>query len=62
MENTISFNGRNYDAETVKSYYDMEVTNYSDLGASNDQEFFEEYIKLDPDFVNLFNFDIDPIA
>ena len=57
----IIYNGNAYDAEVVKSYYDMEVTNYSDLGAETEQEFFEEYIKLDPDFLKLFKYDIKPI-
>lgn len=61
MTNTIIYNGRQYDAEEVKEYYDMEVTNYGDLGAENEQEFFEEYIKLDPEFVSLFDYDINPI-
>ena len=39
----------------------MELTNYSDFGAETEQEFFEEYIKLDPEFVELFDNDINPI-
>lgn len=58
---TINYNGREYNTEIVKEYYDMEITNYSDLGAETEQEFFDEYIKLDPDFVNLFDYDIKPI-
>ena len=58
----IIYNGKVYDAEVVKSYYDMDVTNYSDLGAETEQEFFEEYIKLDPDFPKLFKYDIKPIS
>ena len=61
MANTIIYNGRQYDAEVVKSYYDMELTNYSDLGAETEQEFFEKYIKLDPEFVELFDYDLYPI-
>lgn len=61
MENTIIYNGRHYNLETVKSYYDMEITNYSDLGAKNEQEFFDKYIELDKDFVNLFDYDIRPV-
>ena len=57
----ITYNGRQYDAETIKSYYDMELTNYSDLGAKNEQEFFEKYLELDPNFVELFDYDIKPI-
>lgn len=58
---TIIYNGRQYDAETVKSYYDMEVTNYGDLGAETEQEFFDKYIELDPDFTALFDYDLRPI-
>ena len=58
----IMYNGKEYDAEVVKSYYDMEVTNYGDLGAETEQEFFNEYIKLDPDFKELFKYDIKPIS
>lgn len=61
MENTIIYNGRQYDLEIVKSYYDMDITNYGGLGAETEQEFFDEYIKLDPDFVSLFEYDITPI-
>lgn len=61
MKNTIIYNGKHYDPETVKSYYDMELTNYSDLGAKNEQEFFDKYIELDKDFVNLFGYDIRPV-
>ena len=61
MTNTIIYNGRQYNAEAVKEYYDMELTNYSDLGAETEQEFFDEYIKLDPTFVELFDYDINPI-
>ena len=57
----IIYNGNAYDAEVVKSYYDMEVTNYSDLGAETEQGFFDEYIKLDPDFSERFKYDILPI-
>lgn len=58
----IIYNGKEYSADVVKSYYDMEVTNYSDLGAETEQEFFEAYIKLDPDFEKLFKYDIKPIS
>ena len=58
----IMYNGKLYDAVVVKSYYDMEVTNYSDLGAETEQGFFDEYIKLDPDFSELFKYDIKPIS
>ena len=61
MENTIIYNGRHYDLETVKSYYNMEITNYSDLGAKTEQEFFDKYIELDNNFVSLFDYDIKPV-
>ena len=57
---TIMYNGKKYDLEIVKSYYDTELTNYGDLGADTEQEFFDEYIKLDPEFVKLFDYDINP--
>lgn len=57
---TIMYNGKKYDLEIVKSYYDTELTNYGDLGADTEQEFFDEYIKLDPEFVKLFDYDISP--
>ena len=58
---TIVYRGKRYDADTVSQYYDMDVTNYGDLGADTAQEFFDRYIELDPDFVDLFEYDIDPI-
>lgn len=61
MKNTIIYNGKLYDLETVKGYYDMEITNYSDLGAKTEQEFFDKYIELDKDFINLFDYDIKPV-
>ena len=61
MGNTIIYNGRHYDSETVKGYYDMEVTNYSDLGAKTEQEFFDKYIELDSNFASLFDYDIKPV-
>lgn len=57
---TIMYNGKKYDLEIVKSYYDTELTNYGDLGADTEQEFFDKYIKLDPEFVKLFDYDINP--
>lgn len=57
---TIMYKGKKYDLEIVKSYYDTELTNYGDLGADTEQEFFDEYIKLDPEFVKLFDHDINP--
>lgn len=50
----IKYNGHKYNAEIVKGYYDMSITNYGDLGADTEQEFFDEYIKLDNNFVELF--------
>lgn len=61
MKNTIIYNGKLYDLEPVKGYYDMEITNYSDLGAKTEQEFFDKYIELDKDFINLFDYDIKPV-
>ena len=58
---TITYRGKVYDADTVREYYDMDVTNYGDLGANTAQEFFDRYIELDPDFVELFKYDINPI-
>lgn len=59
---TINYNGKQYNAEIVEGYYDMDKTNYSDLGAANQQEFFEKYLELDPDFAELFKYDIKPIV
>ncbi len=59
---TINYNGKEYNADIVKGYYDMGITNYDDLGADTEQEFFDEYIKLDPDFVTLFDHDIYPVV
>ena len=61
MENTIIYNGKHYDLETVKGYYDMEITNYSDLGAKTEQEFFDKYVELDSNFISLFDYDIKPV-
>ena len=61
MKNTIIYNGRHYDLETVKSYYDYEVTNFDDLGAKTEQEYFDKYIELDKNFIKLFYFYFIPV-
>ena len=58
---TIIYNGRKYDLETVKSYYEFTVTETMHPNYDTEQEFFDEYIKRDPEFVELFKSDIDPI-
>ncbi len=57
--NTIIYNGKTYDAETIESYYDDMISH--DIIAETTQEFFEEYIKLDPKFTDLFEYDFYPI-
>lgn len=60
MENTIKYNGRNYNAEIIESYYDSNVC--LQINADTKQEFFEKYIELVPDFVDLFEYDFYPIV
>lgn len=59
MNNTINYNGRTYNAETIKGYYETDIC--VQIDADTEQEFFDEYIKLDPTFTDLFKYDIDPI-
>ena len=59
MMNTIIYEGRKYNAETIKGYYKTEIC--VQIDADTEQEFFDKYIELDPTFVDLFKYDIDPI-
>lgn len=58
---TINYNGRTYNAETVSSYYDGKIIDEMNYWTDDAQEFFEAYIKAVPDFIELFKYDIDPI-
>lgn len=59
---TIIYNGKAYNLETVKNYYDGDIRE-SIHGKEwlTEQEFFDEYIKADPTFTDLFKCDIDPV-
>lgn len=57
----IMFNGNAYNAETVASYYDADVVNSMNCYTDDPQEFFDEYIKADPSFVDLFEYDFTAI-
>ena len=57
----IIFNGRAYNAETVAGYYDTDIINAMDCYTDDTQEFFEAYLKADPSFVDLFEYDFTPI-
>lgn len=60
--NTIIYDGRKYNAETIESYYDNEIAlaveeEYRDTT----QNFFDRYIQLDSGFIDLFEYDFSPI-
>ena len=62
MENTIIYEGRNYNAEIIESYYDNDIAlkveeDYRDTK----QDFFERYIQLDTEFMDLFDYDFKTI-
>lgn len=58
---TIVYDGKKYDAEIIGEYYDSDFTELIHTHTDTPQEFFDEYIKLDPDFINLFDYDFVPI-
>lgn len=59
---TINYNGKNYSLETVSSYYDSDISEQiADKETMTAQEFFDEYIKADPEFTSLFDYDFTPI-
>lgn len=57
----IMFKGRSYDADVIASYYDTDVIAEMNCYTLDPQEFFDEYIKADPEFVDLFEYDFTPI-
>lgn len=62
MTNTINYNGRMYNLETIEGYYFDEVAlAVEDEYRDTPQEFFDRYIQLDPEFTKLFDYDINPI-
>ena len=55
----IIYNGYAYDAETVAGYYDSEIVQAMPAEQyDNEQEFFDEYIRRDPGFTDLFKYDL----
>lgn len=56
MKEFINYNGKNYDLEIIKGYYDFNIGDQ--ICSITEQEFFDEYIKLDPSFTELFEHDI----
>lgn len=58
---TINYEGKIYDEELVRSYYDSNISERVSSDVETAQEFFEEYIKLDPSFTDLFEYDFYPI-
>jgi hypothetical protein len=58
---TINYNGRLYDAETVSGYYDSDIIAEMDCYTDDAQEFFDAYIKEDPGFTDLFEYDFYPV-
>ena len=58
---TINYEGKIYDEELVRSYYDSNISERVSSDVETAQEFFEEYIKLDPSFTDLFKYDFNPI-
>ena len=59
---TINYEGKIYDEELVRSYYDSNISERVSSDVETAQEFFEEYIKLDPSFTDLFEYDFNPIV
>lgn len=60
---TIIYKGKKYLVEEVSGYYDPYMKNYPELvEAKNEQDFFDRYIELEPDFVDLFKNEINPIT
>lgn len=62
MMTTIYYGGKLYNAETVAGYYDADIVNSLSCYTDDAQEFFDEYIKADPDFTDLFKYDFTPIG
>ena len=58
---TINYDGKIYDEELVRSYYDSNISERVSSDVETAQEFFEEYIKLDQSFTDLFEYDFNPI-
>lgn len=56
--NIIIYDGKKYNAETIESYYGNEIAlAVEDEYRDTKQDFFDRYIQLDPDFVDLFKYD-----
>ena len=53
---TINYDGKIYNEEIVRSYYDRDFAEQVSSAADTPQKFFEEYIKLDPSFTELFEY------
>lgn len=58
---TIVYNGKKYNAEIIGEYYDRDFAEIIHTHTNTPQEFFDEYIKLDPDFIKLFEYDFYPV-
>ena len=58
---TINYDGKIYDEELVRSYYDSNISERVSSDVETAQEFFEDYIKLDQSFTDLFEYDFNPI-
>lgn len=58
---TIKYNGKKYDTEIIGEYYDRDFAEIIHTHTNTPQEFFDEYIKLDPDFIKLFDYDFYPV-
>ena len=58
---TINYNGRLYNAEIVSGYYDSDIIAEMNCYTDDAQEFFDAYIKADPEFTNLFEYDFYPV-
>ena len=56
----LKYNNKLYNKEIVESYYDSNISVQIST-QDTPQKFFEEYIKLDPSFTDLFEYDFNPI-
>ena len=59
MKNTVNYNGKTYNWETVSSYFDLEIS--ESIDAATNEEFLETYIERDAEFADLFAYDFTPI-
>lgn len=61
--NTINYNGSEYEYGVIVGYMKDEIREdmHFEFCESTDQEFFDEYIKRDPEFMDRLSNDLYPI-